>query len=350
MDQDVLIIGSGQTGVRLAAIFRDKYQYPKENCLLFNTNNDDDVKNLVILHNRHGFDGSGRNPMFTLETIMPQNEPMLRETVPPKLKKNNKIILFNAVSGGSGSAINYWLLKEILIPYSKQQRKLDIVSVVVFPLKFEGNPAISNSLAMLNMYYSLSSYISILPVENQKVFYSAKGQNTFEATNDYLTEIVFKSVNHQYFLGTPKPDGIGTLDKKEVSRILEPANGFLGYAEVDPEKLSKIENPLADFDIRTCKKLIIMIRTPKNKSLDLELLNEFDRLFPEQVKIFSESYSEEDKITIDILANGMDVPPKYQEGITSTVEKIEHHKEVKKEAKKSNKETVRAAGKKLFKI
>lgn len=350
---NTLIIGAGQTGIRIASMFRDKYNYDKKNVLLFNTNPDDDIKGVTLLHTKNRIDGSGRNPQYTLETIIPQNEIELRDTVEKQLRDNDigSVILFNSLSGGSGSAINYFIASEILIPFKANIAKtFDIVSVVINPFSYEGNPAVSNSMAMLNMYFSLTKDISIIPIENDIAYKESKGANTFEATNDLISDIVFKTINYDYFLGKPKTEGLGTLDRKEMSRIVEPANGFLAWSKVDIKDLKKISNPLNSFNVATAKKMIVMIRTPQSQSIDLKILERFNNEYPSILKIYAESESENENIEIEMIANGINIPESHVKKVNETVENIQNLKTMKKEDKKTNKQTVKVSKNKMFNI
>ena len=66
--KNLLVIGSGQCGTRIAHRFHKDLDLCQDNVLLINTSTDDEnIKNQVILSEG----GSGRNPLYTLETIIP---------------------------------------------------------------------------------------------------------------------------------------------------------------------------------------------------------------------------------------------------------------------------------------
>jgi cell division GTPase FtsZ len=346
MNQDTtLVIGSGQTGTRLASIFSNKYKYTKR--IFFNTNNDDDISDIILLNSGDNKGGSGRNPEYTMSDVMPRYEEKIKKSFIDMFEKNKDItnvVLMNSLGGGSGSGINYWILKNILIPYRKE-RNINIISVVVLPIKFEGNPANSNSLVMMNMYYSLSKDVSIIPVDNN--FLRSKF-DSFEDMNNHICEIIYRIINYDSFVGTSKTGGLGTLDENEVERICQPNNGFLSYYELYQKNIEDIIYSLNQFDPITCKSLIVLFKTPKDKNVSIETLNHIDKLFTNQVKILAESEGKEFKI--EFICNGINLPSSFEQDVDNVISKISNLKESKSKDKQENKQKVAKATKNLLKI
>jgi hypothetical protein len=351
--KETLIIASGQAGVRLGEIFKNKHKYA-DNILFFNTNKDDDVKDVNLLDTGEGADGSGRDPGIVIKTIIPKNESMIKDKVTDALKAEKgvkTVVLLNSIGGGSGSAINYHIIKNILIPFKGKDRNIDIISIMVLPFKSSGNPNNSNAAFMINQYYKFIDKISIIPVENDKIYKApTQGNNTFDDTNENICSILSKIVNYEYFLGKTKDGGLNTLDRNEHSRIFSPSDGFLCYSKVKLNAISDVESVLNNFNIMTCKKLIVMFRTPDGTAADLNLINDLDSIFSNQVKIFVESSLDKDEEPyIEILANGVLLPDYFESNLDTILTRVEKLTEKKESDKgKNSKNLSRAKNKNLL--
>jgi len=348
-----LIIGSGQCGNRLAANYVKKYGYEPGNLVLFNTNVDDKYENLIKLQDSTGQShGSGRNPLTTLETILPKNHNKIKKEIIPKLDSGNAdtIILFNSTGGGSGSAINYYILTEMLIPYTNKEIRMYLVPVLGF--KHEGNPINSNTLAVMNMYFKLTKDITIVPVDNDVVYTKGKS-STFDITNDNICGSIRKVLDFEYFVGTPKKNGVGTLDKKEFYRITGPSAGFLSYTEFDAGSVDDFEsmvNPISKYDVKTAKNIIIMFKTKKNESVDLGILSNFKDMFPTQLRIVAESMAE-DESKIEVIVNGLDVSQTYEADASNVISDVIAIKETRRESGKTNRKQLKVGNRRsLFNV
>jgi len=351
--KETLIIASGQAGVRLGEIFKNKHKYA-DNILFFNTNKDDDIKEVNLLDTGEGADGSGRDPGIVIKSIIPKNESMIKDKVTEalKLEKGVKtVVLINSLGGGSGSAINYHIIKNILIPFKAKDRNIDIISIMVLPFKSSGNPNNSNAAFMMNQYYNFIDKISIIPVENDKIYTKpTDGNNTFDDTNDKICSILSTIVNYEYFLGKTKTGGLNTLDRNEHSRIFSPSDGFLCYSKIGMNEISKVESLLNNFNIMTCKKLIVMFRTPDGKSADLNLINDIDAMFSNQVKIFVESSLDKDaEPYIEFLVNGVLLPDYFEGNLETILDRVDKLTQNKEDDKgKNSKNLSRAKNKNLL--
>ena len=266
-----LIIGSGQAGCRVADQYAKKYNF--NNLILFNTANDNrDIKRITILKDNKFAEGSGRNPRVTLETVIPKNSELIRHKINQKIENRNivQVVLFNSLGGGSGAAINYYIMNDILIPM-KDFREINIFSVPIFGFKAEGNPVLSNQVIMFQMYYSLSNEVTIMPFQND-LCYIETPRSTYKGTNDFICQSVHKCLDFDYFAGVEKSGGLNTLDRKEYSRMTAPSGGFLIYKIIDKAKNFDQTNE-GDFDIRKAKSLLIMFKTRRSESVFIVIEN-----------------------------------------------------------------------------
>jgi len=201
---------------------------------------------------------------------------------------------------------------------------------------------------MMNMYFGLTNKVTIIPIDNDIVYTKGK-TNTYDLTNNIISENVHKMLDFEHFLGTPKSDGIGTLDRKEFHRITGPSNGFLSYSELDIKDFSIEKNPLNTLNSKTAKQLIIMFKTKVGESVDMDVLENLNDLFPTQIRIICESQTDEESKVV-LLLNGLDVPEKYAEDAQNVISNISALKVTKKERKKANKKIIGVGKKGLFNI
>jgi hypothetical protein len=362
-NQPTLVFGFGQAGSTISKLFVDTYQYLPENHITINSNVDSNVDaNSLLLKSPLGdISGSGKNPAVTFDSIIPHNVDRLKEYIIPKLSINTKeIIIFASLGGGTGSALTYWTCKEILIPRIESGYDYRIVVVPIFGFEWEGNPINTNSAAMLNMIYGLSGKINILPVFNDLV-HQIGGRNIYERTNENICSYVYSTVNFEGFAGKRKDvSGLSTLDYNEFMRVLKPQNGFLSRVSVALRSLDNIptgdkflsvfDTHINKFDIRSSKSMVIMFRTVKGKNVGTNVLENVHDIFPNQIKIFAESEAVNDPATVDFLCNGIDLPQGFIEKYESAMESVAQLKQLKKDAKKENKTTLKVAKKSLFNL
>jgi len=350
--KDMILVGSGQCGGRLANTFMERFSVPKKNVVCFNTAEDNKFDNQILLKSEHNEEaGSGRNPLYTLETILPRHKDKLRQELEKKIEEYGArtFILFSSMGGGSGSAINYYILNEILIPL-KEIHHLNLFLVPVFGFKHEGNPINSNGVAILNLYTSIYKDVTILPIQNDVVFEDGK-VDTFDVTNNKICDNLRKVLDFDFFLGTPKSNGLGTLDKNEFRRITAPQGGFLSYTECSPDDFTFEDNPLNNFDIKTATSIIVMFRTKPKTTVDIKHLKKLEELFPNALRILCESVSEDNKSKVEIIVNGLEMPEKeFLQIAETTYKKIGNLKEERKEIKGKNKKTSKLGKKNLFNI
>jgi hypothetical protein len=347
--EKICLIGCGQAGARSSVTFAESFGI--SNTLLFNTTKDDSYKELNILKNENGDEfGSGRNPMYTLENVIPINEDFIKQKVVKSVAGCNSVILFTSLGGGSGSAISYHIIKNILIPMKETNENLKIYLVGILGFKHEGNPVCSNGIAMLNMFYSLTKDISIFPVQND-ISYEEGTENTFDTTNKKIVDTIFNVLDYEYFLGKHKSDGIGTLDLREFQRVTGPSNGFLSYISSSLDEFNIKENPLNNFPIKTATSMIVMFRTKEGEAVNLNYLKKLEEMFPNALRIIAESKVENnEESTVDVIVNGLELPDDLMKQAEETIQKVTNLKEDKKEIKKKNKSNLKLGKKTLFKI
>lgn len=338
----VLVIGSGQAGCRLSSQYAKKYNF--NNLLLFNTSKDNsDLQRVVLLKTGKFAEGSGRNPRITLEQVIPANEELIRNKINQKIESRNivQIILFNSLGGGSGAAINYYIMNNILIPL-KQFRELNIYSVPIFGFKHEGPPITSNQLVMLQMYFSLTGYVTIMPFQNDKC-YIKDSKSTYKKTNDFICDSVHKCLDFEYFSGKDKVGGLNTLDRKEYSRMTSPSNGFLIFKIFDNNKNFRDSNE-GEFSIRKAKSLIIMFKTKKSESVDIKILEQLHNVFPDQKRIVAESIADKGDGYVEVIANGIPIPENFSKEYKQVLKSVEKNKQAEKKDKIKSKTTLKKIG------
>lgn len=342
---NILFIGSGQCGVTIAESLLNKYGeiISRQNKLFFNTNQDTKTPELVPLKLGDSFLGSGREIKIVMEKIIPPNKELIKKMVDLKLTpKINTVVLINSLGGASGSSINYHIVKEILLPY-KETRDINIIVACILPSQAEGVPATSNSAFMISQYHNLSSKITIIPIENDKSYKQPKtGESTFYSTNQFILDTLYNVLDYEHFLGLPKENGYNTLDKQEYSRIMSPSDGFLIYCKVRDNEIEKLDSALSNFDLATAKKMVVLFRTVKGRSVTLDKIQLLDKMFPAVVKIVAESESEKDN-TVEIIANGCDLPNSFAINVSMVVNRVVSLKEKKIQSKIKNKEALAQA-------
>jgi hypothetical protein len=362
-NQPTIVFGFGQAGSTISKLFVDTYQYLPENHVTINSNVDSniDVGSILLRSPLGDISGSGKNPRVTFDSIIPHNIDKLKESILPKLTSSIKeIIIFSSLGGGTGSALSYWVCKEILIPRIEAGYDYRIVVVPIFGFEWEGNPINTNSAAMLNMLYGLSNKVNILPVFNDLV-HQAGGKNIYERTNENICSYVYATVNFEAFAGKRKEvSGLSTLDFNEFLRILKPQNGFLSRVSVALRTLDNIptgdkflsvfDSHINKFDIRSSKSMAIMFRSVKGKNVGTNVLENVHEIFPNQIKIYAESEAASEPATVDFLCNGIDLPQGFIEQYETAMERVVALKQQKKEAKKENKTTLKIAKKSLFNL
>lgn len=362
-NQPTLVFGFGQAGSTISKLFVDSYDYLPENHITINSNIDSVVDHhSIILRNPFGdVSGSGKNPRITFESIIPHNASLLKEKIMPKVTAAIKeIIIFTSLGGGTGSALTHWVCKELMFPMIDAGYEFRIIVVPIFGFEWEGNPINTNSAAMLNMMYSLTGKINILPVFNDLV-HQQGGKNIYDKTNQNICNYVYSTVNFEMFSGKKKEiSGLSTLDLNEFLRVLKPQNGFLSRVSVSLRSLdiipsgdkflSVFDTHINKFDIRTSKSMVIMFRSVKGKNVGTNALQNVHDLFPNQIKIFAESEAIGDVPTVDFLCNGIDLPQGFIDHYQNAMESVIALKQTRKDAKKENKTTLKIAKKSLFNL
>jgi len=358
-----LFIGSGQAGCRVVNEFIEKYGDNHFSKLLFNTAQDNEIKGTIYLKDKlNKFSGSGKNPLNTLEKIIPENNILIKEAVESKIENIDKVVLINSLGGGSGSAINYHIISDILIPYKEEKKDIKILSAVILPFKMEGNPCNSNSVAMLNSYYKLTKHIVLIPIDNNFIFGNQENV-TIENINELICEVLASLIDYNSFVGDVKQNGIGSLDENEFNRVLSPHNGFLLYNEMLIKSFIKKcedgsleyfrDNFFNNFDMTTSSSILFLFRTGNNESIPIIYLDKISKIFNNQLKIFaecSEYIPGENGGLVAIVANGVALPKSFMDNANNIVNLVVTRKSEIKEKGKSNKESLKIGKKSLFRM
>jgi hypothetical protein len=203
-------------------------------------------------------------------------------------------------------------------------------------------------MAMMNLYSQISDKVTILPIQNDKIYINGE-KSTFDITNKRICENVCKLIDYDTFVQDPKDDGLGALDKNEFVRITAPIGGFMSFAESEMGSFNLENSPLNNFNIKTASTMIIMFRTKDNRSVDMNIIKKIEETFPKAMKIYAESRSVYEE-KIEILFNGVELPEEFQTDAEETIVKVSNLKENKKQVKKNVKSSAKIGKKSLFSI
>lgn len=149
-----LIIGCGQTGSRLAEMFRDK----NDDILTFSTATEDAFG---LSHNiQLETDGSGRNYNLGLKIWGGHKEEIEKALEPYTY---TKVIYFAALAGGSGSSSIRYMLSPLLRNHNK------VLFVGILPFISEAIPATANGVRAMQKLNDYQDKISIMLFSNEDI-------------------------------------------------------------------------------------------------------------------------------------------------------------------------------------
>jgi cell division GTPase FtsZ len=231
------VIGLGNTGCKLATML-------DEDALLLSTAKEDTNnftgKNIIT------FSENGATKRFTTGLrIWNENYDKLKATL--SNIENDKVIMFAALGGGSGSS-SLRPVSEILL---EQGNKILVVGIL--PFKKEVNPPLSNSVQSINNLMPIISQVSVVIFDNNKLLKDY--ENDWNKVNSYIVKRVDYMIN---LLDKYNTDGYSplTLDKSELESVVF-GGGFIDVSEdFLEEKLPKFTYGRLDKTTKNC--LIVM--------------------------------------------------------------------------------------------
>ena len=207
-----LLLGCGQTGSRLAELFKSK----DDEILTFNTALEDEVglTNNIELSR----DGSGRNYNLGLK-IWGENKEEVEKALEPYVR--TKVVVFAALGGGSGSSS----IKAVLMPLLRQRNK--ILFVGMLPFISESIPATANAVRAMQKFNEFQDKCSIMLFSNEDIGKFA--DRDFSHINEHIIGSVKCVVNMNDELNDPSLYSPLSIDHLETASISY-AGGFVNVS------------------------------------------------------------------------------------------------------------------------
>ena len=248
----MIVIGSGNTGGKLASKLDSR-------ALIFSTAHEDTNNfphsNVVVISNEGASKRFHKGAKIWKENF---------ETVRASLEnvKNDKVVIFSSLGGGSGSSSLVPLSKVLL----ENNNKVLIVGII--PYSKENNPPLANAVNCINSIMPLISKISVLLFDNQKLI--KKFSNDWSQINHYIVKRLDYILNILRKYNTDNYSPM-TLDQSELDSVVF-GGGFVDLSDSFlEEKLPKFEYGKLDKDTKNC--LVAMFID--NKIQEHEKLDEY---------------------------------------------------------------------------
>jgi Tubulin/FtsZ family, GTPase domain len=247
---DYKVIGSGNTGMLLATKFCDKP-------LLFSTAKEDAV-NFNSKYNVKIFSRDGASKRFKVgEDIWKENI----ENIKRELNgiRNEKVIMFSSLGGGSGSSS--------LLPFSNilLENKCEVLIFGVLPYKKEVNPPLANASQALNSLMPIISNVSVMLFDSEKLL--KLYENDWDLVDshiikraDYIVNLLRKYNNNDF---SPL-----TLDQSELDSVIF-GGGFIDFSDSFlEERFPKFEYGNLDKTTKNCLVAMYIDSSVPEKKLD----------------------------------------------------------------------------------
>ena len=229
-----MILGIGNTGMLLATMF-DK------NPILFSTAKED-TSNFVSKSNVQVFSKEGASKRFKIgASIWNENIDKVRYAL--RNVKNEKVIMFSSLGGGSGSS-SLFPFSNILI-----ENNCEVLIFAVLPHKKEINPPLSNAVQALNSLMPIISSVSVMLFDNEKLL--KMYENDWAAINKYIIKRADYIINlvRKYNDRAFSPL---TIDQSELDSVIF-GGGFLDFSDTFiEEKPAKFEYGALDKTTKNC--------------------------------------------------------------------------------------------------
>jgi len=277
------IIGCGQTGARLAEMFK----FQDDNIITFSTAEEDSfglTNNIQISKN-----GSGRNYNVGLK-IWSQNQEKVAEALADV--EGTKVIYFAALAGGSGSSSIHVVLRQLL------RNKNKVLFVGILPFLSEAIPAAANAVRAMQRLNDYQDRISIMLFSNEFIG-KVVGRNYTEI-NQHIIGSTRCVANLNDELNDPDLYTPLAVDRLEVDSITY-AGGFVNIS------FSNLEEESPKFigygKINEAKNVLI-VRSIYSKIKNAEVDSEADKLV-EVVKKIS-GRAKKARILYGIIRNNYD--------------------------------------------
>ena len=262
-NNNVLIIGAGEAGGRIAQNFYEK-GFPK--VIAINTakadldglNLSEDSKFLIPVTNG---EGAGKDPSIIRNSIDSFYENTLN-FIKSKIDSQDSALICVGGGGGTGGGLGIVLAEMV------NSLGLNVGLIFTLPIKNESTLVFVNSLHNLNEIYENVKNAAISPfivVDNNELFnrYNPSVSNFWSPINGAISDVI-KSFNE---LSLKPSKYISALDRKDLQRILSVGGSCAigscdiqstDTAETVMEKLSK-SFFMDGFDLRTAKSAGVII-------------------------------------------------------------------------------------------
>lgn len=230
----MIVIGAGNTGGVLA------YMYD-EDSLIFSTavqdaNNFSDAKNVFVMAEQ------GASKRFKQgEKIWQDNEERLKNVL--RNIKNEKVILFSSMGGGSGASSLQFFIKHLL---DNENR---ILIVGVLPFKKEINPPLANAVQSMNSVLPFINKVSFMLFDNTDLIKEIG--NDWVKINKHIVTKVGQLVN---LINNFSMEGYSplTLDQSELESVVF-GGGFVDLSTTFIEQIMpKFEQGSLDKKTKNC--------------------------------------------------------------------------------------------------
>ncbi len=258
------VVGSGNVGSKLALMF-DKNAYIFSTALQ-DTNNIIDAKNVFTVSE----EGSSKR-FKTGEAIWLNNEENLKGAL--SNFKNEKVIIFSSLGGGSGSSSLY-PMSRILI-----ELKAKVFIIGVLPFKREVNPPLANSVQAINSLLPIIDAVSVMLFDNEKLIKEFNGD--WILINEHIIRVVDYIVNILKKYNTDDYSPV-TMDQSELESIIF-GGGFLDFSDTFiEEKNPKFEYGILNRETKNC--MICMF--VDSKIQDRAEVDKFQKILSDQILKF----------------------------------------------------------------
>lgn len=252
----MIILGSGNCGNRLATMF-------DESPILLSTAKQD--TNNFKDYDINVFSEDGCEKKYSTGVKLWQENKVKLIEVLSKIR-NEKVLLFSSLGGGSGSSSLQFISKELL----KSNNKVLITAIV--PAISEGIPALANATQSINSLIQIIGSVSVVLFDNQTLLKRYK--NNLTNVNSTIIQRIDYIVN---LLDKYTTEGFSpiTIDNSELDSVVF-GNGFIDISEDFVEEgTPKFHYSVLDKNTKNCFFAMYVDREIQN-------LNEHQNIFIEQ--------------------------------------------------------------------
>lgn len=208
----MVCVGTGNCGMLLATMFDSKP-------ILISTAHQDTI-NYFNDHEVHSFSEEGASKRFKLGTKIWYRSVEELANIFENVK-NDKVIVFSSLGGGSGSSSLNPISKVLL------RNKNKVLIVAVLPYKKEINPPLANAVQALNSLMPVVQKVSVLIFDNEKL--RKDFGNDWESINNYIIKRVDYIINliDKYSSDDYSPL---TIDQSELDSVIF-GGGFIDFSD-----------------------------------------------------------------------------------------------------------------------